>query len=427
MKSVLSGVLVISVSGLAIAAEVEPIKVDPVQGNLKHVAHIYYNIVTGEKITTLIGDQDAQRGVDGVLSEEIWAQTTSAMCSDFGDTDTFFYPMDDPSDTSTLRNYLFDWGGIPMDTVVDCVQINWLTNHQDSDLDSDGNADGVVGFGGSWTYWDAFNPSVSIPTAECISLPIITLNFYNLPGELSDPLDQNLAFYTADIDLGVVGPDGGSLTFEIGDTDSDLQGAAVHNANLDESYNGLPGLPDIDHDQDGFADWGWSLIFSQPGTIDVDNADGDNDTRTGVDGDPLALAMTGVKIAAPSPGHAEYDSITNNWEWVSADPTAGNTDDQFVTARLIGSSLITEGPWFFGGLDCTPDEPGYVPAAMFQTVLYGPSGIIIDCFTDLNGDGEVDFFDISFFLNNQVDYNGDTAFDFFDISSFLMDFNAGCP
>ena len=49
------------------------------------------------------------------------------------------------------------------------------------------------------------------------------------------------------------------------------------------------------------------------------------------------------------------------------------------------------------------------------------------CRPDLNMDGSLDFFDISFLLMNMVDYNGDTVFDFFDISAYLMDFSAGCP
>ena len=49
------------------------------------------------------------------------------------------------------------------------------------------------------------------------------------------------------------------------------------------------------------------------------------------------------------------------------------------------------------------------------------------CPADLNGDGALDFFDISFFLSNTVDFNNDTVFDFFDISAFLTEFSAGCP
>lgn len=61
--------------------------------------------------------------------------------------------------------------------------------------------------------------------------------------------------------------------------------------------------------------------------------------------------------------------------------------------------------------------------------LHGPDNysVLAPCLADLNGDGSLDFFDISFFLSNSVDFNGDTAFDFFDISAFLGAFGAGCP
>ncbi|MBO6513604.1 MAG: hypothetical protein JJ974_06555, partial [Phycisphaerales bacterium] len=256
--------------------------------------------------------------------------------------------------------------------------------------------------------------------------PLISFSLYDLPGELADPNDESLAFFTADIDLGT--SFGNSMTFEIGDTDGDRQGAAVHNSEMDERYNGWPGFPDFDQDGDGLADWGWSLVFDQPGTIDVDNADGDNDPRTGVDGDVNALAIAGAMLGAPTPGHAQYNSSEENWEWISDGPTAGKTDDSFILIRPASDfSSVFDGPFYFGGLDCTPDEVGYVPAAMFRTVLYGPGDVVIDCLTDLNSDGEVDFFDVSFFLDHRVDFNGDTVFDFFDISHFLTEYAVGCP
>lgn len=57
----------------------------------------------------------------------------------------------------------------------------------------------------------------------------------------------------------------------------------------------------------------------------------------------------------------------------------------------------------------------------------------LSCLSDLNGDGELDFFDISSFLsafaaNDPVaDFSNDGEFDFFDISAFLTVFAAGCP
>ncbi|MFG0246563.1 MAG: FG-GAP repeat domain-containing protein [Phycisphaerales bacterium JB052] len=49
------------------------------------------------------------------------------------------------------------------------------------------------------------------------------------------------------------------------------------------------------------------------------------------------------------------------------------------------------------------------------------------CPADLTGDGELNFFDVSQFLIEQVDYNNDGSFSFFDVSAFLIDFEAGCP
>ncbi|MCR9076899.1 MAG: VCBS repeat-containing protein, partial [bacterium] len=55
------------------------------------------------------------------------------------------------------------------------------------------------------------------------------------------------------------------------------------------------------------------------------------------------------------------------------------------------------------------------------------------CPADLNGDGELNFFDVSAFLvafnggDLGVDFNGDGALDFFDVSAFLTEYNAGCP
>ena len=55
------------------------------------------------------------------------------------------------------------------------------------------------------------------------------------------------------------------------------------------------------------------------------------------------------------------------------------------------------------------------------------------CVADLNGDGELNFFDVSTFLNAFTaqdpiaDLTGDGAFNFFDVSAFLNAFGAGCP
>lgn len=55
------------------------------------------------------------------------------------------------------------------------------------------------------------------------------------------------------------------------------------------------------------------------------------------------------------------------------------------------------------------------------------------CPADLNGDGMLNFFDVSAFLtaynanDPAADFNDDGMFNFFDVSAFLSDYNTGCP
>ncbi len=55
------------------------------------------------------------------------------------------------------------------------------------------------------------------------------------------------------------------------------------------------------------------------------------------------------------------------------------------------------------------------------------------CPADLTGDGELDFFDVSLFLNAYnsmdpvADFDNNGVYDFFDVSAFLNSYNAGCP
>ncbi len=433
---ILNAFVVAGLAGSAIGG-VEPTKVDPSVGQVEHVAHIYYNIVTGEKITTLIRD-GVQSPADGEPGTEIWVMGGLVECVGGDGTTSYFFAIDSFSTSSggvvdsTIEDWLFDWADIPMDTVVDCVQIHWVTNHADTDTDFDGNADGVPGFAANWVYYDAMNGRE--PEFSCINAPLISLGFFNLPGSL-DSLGTGefpLFLYTADIDLGASGSFGTSLIFEIGDTDSDLQGAAVHNANLDESFTGLPGVPDIDPDSDGLADWGWSLTFNQPGTVDVDNADSDSDPLTGIDGDPLNTGTTGVVFGLPSPGHPVYDSASDTWGWIYDGMNPGSTEDLFNLGHIQTEpdGLVLDGPFWFGGMYCPvpPAPPGgvFVPPGSFAIVLYGPGGVVC-CPPDLNCDGVLDFFDIFSFLSSAIDYNNDAVFDFFDIAAFLSDFSVGCP
>lgn len=63
----------------------------------------------------------------------------------------------------------------------------------------------------------------------------------------------------------------------------------------------------------------------------------------------------------------------------------------------------------------------------------GSLGVASDCRSDLNGDGVIDFFDVSILItafnvmDPIADITGDSVINFFDISAFLSDYNQGCP
>ena len=141
----------------------------------------------------------------------------------------------------------------------------------------------------------------------------------------------------------------------------------------------------------------------------------------------------------------------------SSFPPVNNLDLEVVmpTGQLILGNNIVNGQSTF---DTTTDEVNNVEMVMLPAtpmgeytirvkgtaVNQGPQGYALvvtgdvneveaGCPADLNGDGNLDFFDVSAFLtayNAQdpaADFNGDGSFNFFDVSAFLSAFNAGCP
>ena len=95
-----------------------------------------------------------------------------------------------------------------------------------------------------------------------------------------------------------------------------------------------------------------------------------------------------------------------------------------------GGAINTSGGSFaLSGTIGQPDAGAPMTGGSFSLTggFWAGVSTVAPCPADLNGDGALDFFDISFFLSNEVDFNGDTVFDFFDISAFLSSFSAGCP
>ncbi len=437
-KSALSLALAAGFAGTAMASS--PTTLSPTNGNVIDAAHIYFNIATGEKVVTVINDGETiGAGLDD--SFPLWSSLVPNQCAELGYTTSWFFGVDNNSGTTSLATDItnLDFGDIALDTVVDMVHIDWVTGHDDTDTDSDGIGDGVPGLAGEWTYWDADNGRVENRSTR---LPLISFMLIDLPGNIFGA--DALTGYTADIDL--VGTFTTSLSFEIGDSDGDLQGAAFGN-NLVPDPNGvLPDGPiagwdrdfdgalDSDLDGDGLFDWAWSVRFAQPGTRDLD---GDGV----IDGD-FADSMKTIGISFGAGEGTAIDNGDGTWTWDldTAMPGATGQEDAFAiyAPPLPGSGEILHAGFFwFGGFECSsaplPGGPGYTPGASFEHALYGPGGVQEGCAADINGDGSLNFFDISEFLalfaaqDPQADFDGNGAWNFFDISAFLTAFSAGCP
>lgn len=87
------------------------------------------------------------------------------------------------------------------------------------------------------------------------------------------------------------------------------------------------------------------------------------------------------------------------------------------------------------GADGRLDLHSGLQGANIRSVLNGMQVIALAdlCPADLNGDGNLDFLDISEFLSAYnagtlaADLNNDGNYDFLDISAFLTSYNTGCP
>ena len=325
--------------------------------------------------------------------------------------------------------------------MVDCVQINWVVAHPDTDTDFDSVGDGVVGLAGEWTFWDADNGRANDQDTR---LPLLSFRFDNLPGNVAVP--GFLSGYTADVDLVAFGT-ATDLTFEIGDSDGDCNVAAFCNNNVDTDGDGIgdgvsvanvdrdnDGNIDSDLDADGLFDWSWTVRFIQPGTEDLD---GDGS----IDGIPAPTSADTIGVGLGFPMGAGIDNGDGTWTWdidTTTDcPGTGAEDhlaiyapvgpnDSFVHVQDIVNGFACDGGLIADG------GTGYTPPAMLQMVLYGPAVDPNTCPADLNNDGVLNFFDVSLFImsfddfNPMCDLNNDGVCDFFDVSLFIQLFTQGC-
>ncbi|MEZ6162822.1 MAG: GC-type dockerin domain-anchored protein [Phycisphaerales bacterium] len=180
---------------------------------------------------------------------------------------------------------------------------------------------------------------------------------------------------------------------------------------------------------------------------------GDND----VDGGTTSLVSNQIDLSNTESATISYARWYSNS--AGAAPNAdvfevfvSNDDGQnYVLVETVGpAGAGTSGGWIetgfnvadFVGLTSTIrvkfvasdlGDGSVVEAGIDDVRILGVSCSADTCPADLTGDGELDFFDVSAFLNAYnaedpaADFNGDGMFNFFDVSIFLNAFNAGCP
>lgn len=161
--------------------------------------------------------------------------------------------------------------------------------------------------------------------------------------------------------------------------------------------------------------------------------------------------MSIASFSVPNPGttsghyfhdidyHDSVDAAIDGTDWA---PVEGGSSISWSTtpfADNVNANAIRWGTTYnFSFISDNAPEDGEVTVGMWRdagvsltATLTVPSAGF--CAADLNGDGALNFFDVSAFLvafNAQdpiADFDGDGSYTFFDISAFLGAFSAGCP
>ena len=161
----------------------------------------------------------------------------------------------------------------------------------------------------------------------------------------------------------------------------------------------------------------------------------------------MSIGSFGVPSASGTSGHYfndidYHDSVDANidgTDWAPVEGAGGISWSTEAFASNPNANAIRWGTTYnYSFISSSAPETGDVNVGMWRspgvsmtTSAWVPSAGV--CEADLTGDGVLNFFDISAFLNAFnasdpiADFDGDGAFTFFDVSDFLNAFNAGCP
>jgi hypothetical protein len=146
------------------------------------------------------------------------------------------------------------------------------------------------------------------------------------------------------------------------------------------------------------------------------------------------FAVEPEPVEADNGGNAMFSvaalglDLMYQWQYDGVDLIDGATGTGSVIAGALTDTLAVSGI-------SSADQGAYrcVLVTSCGDVASGDAALTVSCSADMNGDGILDFFDVSAFLaafsagEAVGDFNGDGLWDFFDVSSFLAAFSAGCP
>ena len=198
------------------------------------------------------------------------------------------------------------------------------------------------------------------------------------------------------------------------------------------SVNQLSNLPNFD-----------SLTpYAEDVSMDVDYASTNGNFMNSGRSEDVAAVFTGYVFAEIDGVYTFSINSDDGSKLFIGDELIINNDGLHGMIRRTGTKPLSAG-WhqirieFFergggAGLIATVAGPSLTETSLGDSLISHESGAE-PCLADLTGDGVLDFFDVSDFLDGfgdsdpiaDMDDNG--IFDFFDISIFLDLFGAGCP
>ena len=191
------------------------------------------------------------------------------------------------------------------------------------------------------------------------------------------------------------------------------------------------GLGDPDSDADGS---GRCYVTSNSEGIDVDNGSvflaSPIQDLTEIQ-DPILRVSAWMTGTGPDEMVIEFSSNAGIQYTEAMSITSTNGEWQDLSFRIEDYVTLTQAfQMRVRVTDAGPDTTveGGIDAFKISSEVCDNS-----CPADLNGDGDLNFFDVSAFLaayssmDSAADFDGNGSFDFFDVSAFLNYFGAGCP